>query len=153
VYHLIRRDLQRPLLISHAGFTVASIYGIPDIADTKNGGRLAHLLNNTPDAHLDYIAREVGRCRSAILAGRDHSWLNQGSRMGRQAAPGPFWVDSACLGGIAGIDQIVGHTQVREADAQSWPSDNNATALNWFIDGGGLCAVVIEEGNITPIYT
>lgn len=153
LYYLIHREAQRPLLISHAGFTIASIYGVSDIADTRRKGRLSHLLHYTPDEHLEHIAFEARRCRKAILGGRDHPWLNQGSRMGRREAPGPFWVDKGCLGGIVGIDQMVGHTQVHEAYAHAWPSDDNAAAINWFIDGGGSCAAVIEEGNITPIYT
>ena len=145
--HLVDRP-GRLLILSHAGLTLASIYGISDPEDVAAGGRCSYLADRSPGEHLQQILSQSGQCLQAITAGGDHHWLNQGRRMGRREAGGPFWVDRSLFTPVAGIDQIVGHTPTDTPLKRTAGSASD----NWFIDGHGKFAALIEDGNIIPIH-
>lgn len=73
-------------------------------------------------------------------------------RMGRKEAAGPFWVDRALHNPVAGIDQIVGHSHVNAPQRTCYPHRAGSVSDNWFIDGGGKFAALIEDGQIIPIH-
>lgn len=142
----------RLLILSHAGLTLANIYGASDPKDVAAGGRLSYLGDRTPNEHLQEILAQNGKCLQALSFGGDHHWLNQGSRMGRREAAGPFWVDRHQHNSVAGIDQIVGHTHVETPQRHCRPHAEKPEAVDWFIDGAGKFAALIEDSNVTPIY-
>ncbi len=149
--HLVNRP-GRLLILSHAGLTLANIYGVSDPKDVAAGGRLSYLGDRTPNEHLQEIVAQSGKCLHALFVGGDHHWLNQGERMGKKEAAGPFWVDRHYFKPIVGIDQIMGHTHVDEPTRRCIPNAAKELTSCWFIDGGGRFAALIEDGNIIPIH-
>ncbi len=142
----------RLLILSHAGLTLANIYGVSDPKDAAGGGRCSWLGDRTPEEHLREIMAQSGKYQQALFAGGDHHWLNQGSRMGKSEAAGPFWVDRLEHTAVRGIDQIVGHTHVDYPKRRCTPNSAESESDNWFIDGCGKFAALIEDGNIIPIH-
>ena len=144
-------QLERPLVLSHAGFTLASIHSVQSACDVASDGRADHLRDLTPEENLDTIREKANNCMQAIMGGWYHSWLAQGRRMGRPEAAGPFWLDMRDHHPVNGIDQIVGHTLIDEPVKLCLPNATTSTSDNWFIDTASRHAVLIEDGKITPI--
>ena len=144
-------QLDRPLILSHAGLTLASIHGVADANDVEVGGRFEHLRELSVADHLEEINMKARNCEQAIMGGWYHSWLAQGRRMGRPEAAGPFWLDMRDHHPVNGIDQIVGHTLIDEPVKLCLPNATTSTSDNWFIDTASRHAVLIEDGKITPI--
>jgi hypothetical protein len=80
--------------------------------------------------------------------------------MGDRNVGGPFWLDRHAMHSpLPGIDQIVGHTGVKEPTCHYSPNKANRTLEVWFIDGAGKFAATIdgtlnEHGGlkVTPIH-
>jgi hypothetical protein len=145
-------EQRRPLVISHAGVTLANLYGAGAPADTAKNGRLSHLRDRTVDEHLEEIRRQHDLCRYLAESGGDHHWLNQGVRMGHRNVAGPFWLDRHDFNPIAGIDQIMGHTRVSTPQRHCMPHAQAPVSENWFIDGAGKFAALITNGVVVPIW-
>ena len=144
---IILRSAGRPLVISHAGITLANLYGVADPKDTAKGGRLEHLRDRSVDEHLSTIDGQRELCDYWAEAAGEHHWLNQGSRVGHRNVAGPFWLDRHEFDPISGIDQVMGHTHVDEPQCH-YASDSE----NWFIDGAGKFAALIDDGVVQPIW-
>jgi hypothetical protein len=150
----------RPLVLSHAGLTLANLYGADDCRDVARGGRLEFLRDRLPQEHLEEIRTQATKCQRAAKEVRHHFWLNQGTRVGDRNVGGPFWIDRHELRSpLPGIDQIVGHTHVTKPQRHCMPHVAKPSSEVWFIDGGGKLAalvdgVVTERGGlqITPIH-
>lgn len=140
----------RPLVLSHAGFTLANLYGIADFRDVASGGRLEHMRKLPASQHLDAIREHSFKCAAAGDEKREHFWFNQGTRMGHRNVGGPFWVDRHQLHSpLPGIDQIVGHTRVLTPQCHCAPHAAAPNSAIWFIDGHGKYAALID-GKMTP---
>jgi hypothetical protein len=165
---LLHKEPLRPLILSHAGFSLTNLYGIQNEADVAPAtrfapaGRLAHLRDLDVKAHLDEIRKQWLPCvETAQRRERGHHWLNQGSRMGERNIGGPFWLDRADMRSpLPGIDQIVGHTIVPRPQRHALP--NYATSVRdiWYLDGAGKYAALLDlEDNgvgglkVTPVWT
>jgi len=152
--------IARPLVLSHAGFTLANLYGADDFRDVAKGGRLEFLRDRLPQEHLEEIRKQSTRCLRAAKEVRHHFWLNQGTRVGDRNVGGPFWIDRhELLSQLPEIYQIVGHTHVKTPQRHCVPHAAKPTSEVWFIDGGGQMAalvdgIVTERGGlqITPIH-
>jgi len=151
----------RPLVISHAGITLANLYGVEDAREVAANGRLSHLRQRPQAEQLGVLWQQAAKCE--IMADGhmlpEHSWLNQGSRMGHRNVGGPFWIDRHVLHPLLpGCDQIVGHTPVRTPVRHCTPNQSSPDATAWFIDGHGRYAAQVESApeehalRITPIY-
>jgi hypothetical protein len=145
---ILRGKAPWPVVLSHAGITVANLYGVEDFRDTARGGRLAHLRDRSVDEHLDEIRIQFQHCKEAADAGGHHFWLNRGSRMGERDTAGPFWLDRHDFNPITGINQIVGHTQVLTPQCHHLPNSQASTSKNWFIDTKLKHAALVENGII-----
>ncbi len=150
----------RPLVLSHAGFTLANLYGIADFRDVARGGRLEHMRQIPADEHLAAIRDHSFKCAKAGDERRDHCWFNQGDRMGELEPGGPFWIDKDSLHSqLPGIDQIVGHTRVVTPQRHCSPHKAAPESVVWFIDGYGKYAALLDGSvtaqgglTITPIH-
>lgn len=152
--------VHRPLVLSHAGFTLANLYGVADFRDVARGGRLEHMRKIPAYLHLDAIRDHSFKCAKAGDARVDHFWFNQGDRMGELEPGGPFWIDRHSLHSpLPGIDQIVGHTRVTTPQRHCDPHKAAPKSVVWFLDGYGKYAALLdgsltEHGGltITPIH-
>lgn len=150
----------RPLVLSHAGFTLANLYGVADFRDVARNGRLGFLRDRLPQEHLEEIRKQSFACLKAGHERRHHFWFNQGDRMGELATGGPFWIDRHSLRSeLPGVDQIVGHTHVSSPQRHCAPNCAKPTSEVWFIDGCGKFAALVDSAvterggvQITPIY-
>lgn len=149
---ILRPEGRRPLVVSHAGITLANLYGVADFRDVAKGGRMAHLRERSVDKHLNEIHHLRELCQYQGDVGGDHHWFNQGARMGRRDAAGPFWVDRHDFNPIAGIDQIVGHTHVTTPQRHCLPHADAPVSENWFVDGNGKLAALVDDGIVAPIW-
>lgn len=160
LFKVIRKEGLRPLVLSHAGFTLNNLYGIDSLLDTRSGGRAEHLRKLTTDQHLDMIGHEGRECLKKASYIGDHHWFNQGTRMGELRQGGPFWIDKDYFARpIFGIDQIVGHSWVNKPKVAHWPTKAAPASKVWFMDGGGMFAATVEAEDdgtggltVTPIY-
>jgi hypothetical protein len=158
--HFGLKEEIRPLVLSHAGFTLANLYGVSDPKDVARGGRLEHMREIEPAEHLREIQIQTDLCLVEASAGGQHHWFNRGSRMGERTVGGPFWLDKdEFRGQLRGIDQVVGHTHVRRPSASLVPCRAQPESAVWFIDGAGSFAVTIDPEvtdkgglKITPIH-
>jgi hypothetical protein len=150
----------RPLVLSHAGFTLANLYAVENPLDTSENGRAQNLRLITPSEHLEQIEAQGQDCLQKASYLANHHWFNQGTRMGEMRQGGPFWLDKhAFYGPIPGIDQIVGHTYTKGAERDTIKTGDEINSDVWFIDSEGMTAATVEPedcGNggllITPIY-
>ncbi len=160
LFKIIHKEGLRPLILSHAGFTLPNLYGITNVADTHKTGRAGHLRDLETYQHVEMIEYEGGKCLEAASYLGDHHWFNQGTRMGYMMQGGPFWLDIGDIAApIPGVDQIVGHSWVNTAKRKSWPTKADPKQEMWCIDGGGMIAATVEmEDNgvggllVTPIH-
>lgn len=149
----------RPLVLSHAGFTLANLYGVADIKDVAKSGRLEHMRQLPACEHLDTIRDHSFKCSKAGDNRHDHFWFNQGDRMGAPEPGGPFWVDRHALHQLPGVDQIVGHTYVKTPQRHCVPHADQPESIAWFIDGNGKYAALLDGSvtthgglKVTPIH-
>ncbi len=141
----------RPLVLSHAGFTLANLYGVEDLHDVTRRGRCSHLRNYLVEERLEHISNTSKRCLATARAGESHFWMRRGDRVGDRTIGGPFWIDrQQFLFPLPGIDQVVGHTATLTPGHHCMPHKKSPTAEVWFIDGGGRYAAVIDTAEITP---
>ena len=160
LYDIIQVEGARPLVLSHAGFTLANLHGVEDFRDVARGGRLEFLRDRPAEENLGAIRKHAAAALRAAHEQRDHFWFNQGSRMGERNVGGPFWLDRSQMHSpLPGIDQIVGHSIVTEPRCQYSPNKTDRTLEVWFIDGAGRYAATIdgtlnEHGGlkVTPIH-
>lgn len=159
-HFLIREPALRPLLLSHAGFTMANLYGVADPAEVCRKGRLGHLLDRTAEEHLAEVETGSREALARAAYHGEHHWFNQGSRMGARNIGGPFWIDKdEFWGQLPGIDQIVGHSRVSRPVSRCAPTRAKPDSEVWCIDGGGRFAALVEGGDngrggllVTPIH-
>ena len=146
LYHIITtRQPARPLVLSHAGFTLANLFGVDDARDVAPGGRLEFLRSRSQQDYLREICKNGEAALRAAHEQRGHFWFNQGTRMGHRNVGGPFWLDRHAMNHqLPGIDQIVGHTQVQTPQCQYVPNKAHPTSKVWFIDCGGACAATVD---------
>jgi len=147
----------RPLVLSHAGITLANLYGVPDYRDVAKGGRCEHLRERLPQEYLADIRSASGTALIAAYRQSPHFWFNQGDRMGELEEGGPFWIDKDSFRSPpAGIDQIVGHSHVSAPIRSCVPNQAKAESEVWFIDGGGAFAALVDNDigkwRVTPIH-
>lgn len=141
----------RPVVLSHAGFTLANLYGVGDFRDVASNGRCAHLRERLPSEHLDQIRKDAGRCVEMANNGQFHFWMNRGTLVGDHDVGGPFWIDRHQLHSqLPGIDQIVGHTHVRTPQRHCSPHQAAPVSEVWFIDGAGRYAAILDTSVVTP---
>lgn len=154
-FHRVKRpEGQNDILLSHAGFTVANAFGIPDSRDVASNGRLKHLREFSPEEYMAHLSQNAHACLIELYHGGYHPWMEQGWRMGKPEAAGPFWVDINHLHPmLPGFDQIVGHSQVMSPLRQHVPNATNPLRTTHFIDGAGKYAAIIDENGIAPIWT
>jgi hypothetical protein len=161
LYHVVTAPAGvRPLVISHAGFTLANLYGAADFRDVARGGRLEFLRERSAQEHLNEIHKQGEASLRAASSQRHHFWFNQGTRMGYHEVGGPFWIDRhETRSELPGIDQIVGHTHVKTPQCHYVPHRAKPILKFWFIDGVGKYAAIVDTGTfvdggmqITPIH-
>jgi len=142
---IIQQEGLRPLVLSHAGFTLSNLWSVSNVKDTLKGGRSEGIRDFSVEDHLKCIETQSSECifRASYLG--DHYWFNQGSRMGEITPGGPFWIDKDDLAGpLPGIDQIVGHSWVNQPMRKCWPNQAKPNSEIWCIDGGGMFAATVE---------
>lgn len=150
----------RPLVLSHAGFTLSNLYGVADFRDVASNGRLSHLRKRLPQEHLESIREHSFKCAAAGDARGEHFWFNQGTRTGQRNVGGPFWLDRHEMHSqLPGIDQIVGHTRVHTPQRHCRPHAAAPESVVWFLDGYGKYAALLDGSitkqgglTITPIH-
>lgn len=150
--HVIRAEAAlRPIVLSHAGFTLANLYGVSAARDVARGGRCAHLRQLTASDHLRHIQEQAELCsmladRHAGVEGSQlHHWFNRGSRVGERNVGGPFWLDLQDLRSpLPGVDQVVGHTHVTLPSRRCVPNKAATTAEVWGIDTALRHAAIID---------
>lgn len=99
----------RPILVTHAGLTLPALYGFhPSLG--RHGMRMSFLNDLPPEENLKRAVHEFSRWRDNARKNNWHIFMELGSRAGMNAHGGPFWLDWGDMTGLAGIDQIVGHT-------------------------------------------
>lgn len=165
-YHVIQKDGLRPLVLSHAGFTLCNLYGLSDNEDVARAtryhqeGRMHHLALKTANEYIFEIGKQSLAAKHAAEAHIDHHFLYQGDRMGELNIGGPFWLDKDSVRNpLPGIDQIVGHSIVNYPKCLSVPNRTDSELDMWFIDGAGKYAALVDlDGNgrgglkVTPIH-
>jgi hypothetical protein len=162
LYHVITPENDsRPLILSHAGFTLANLYGVSDYRDVAKGGRLEFLRERTTLEHLEEIRSGGEEALQAAYDQKEHFWFNQGTRMGESNIGGPFWIDfHEIRSPLPGIDQLVGHTIIRDVPlCHYYPNKKKPGFKWWCIDVAGSFAAIVdtEEADqggmkITPIH-
>lgn len=122
-------------LLSHAGITVSSLYGVLNPTDTKDKGRL-HFLNDIPtQEHLAKFETDAQQWLKLLEMGEFHPLMAQGTRVGQNYHGGPQWLDWSNFEPIANINQIVGHTIVKTPETKAHSNSKNYcvdTNLNHF---------------------
>lgn len=161
LYHVITAENDtRPLILSHAGFTLANLYGVADYRDVSRGGRLSFLRERTTQEHLKEMHYGGEEALQAAYAQKDHFWFNQGTRMGERNVGGPFWIDFHEIHNpVPGIDQLVGHTSIRSGPlCHYYPNQAKPEFKWWCIDVAESFAAIVDteeedQGGIkiTPI--
>ena len=157
VAHILHRTWEaRPVVLSHAGFTLANLYGVPDFRDVAQGGQCAHLRKLLPQEHLNHIREQAEKCvrRADARALNDnphpHYWFRRGTRVDDRNVGGPFWLDRHQFHSpVPGIDQVVGHTRVRKPQRHYVPPKEAPDSEVWFIDGAGLYAAILDISVVT----
>jgi len=150
-YEIQRGRDERPIVISHAGFTLANLYGFRHMEYVKKGGKFRHLMDLTVDEHLFEMKKQEPRWREAAEKSGYHHFMYQGYRCGEPGHGGPYWLHMTQFTPIRGIDQIMGHTPNRHV-VQSWfPNKKDSIANGYFIDTLGEEYLTIENGTINII--
>lgn len=160
LFEVIEMEDLRPLLLSHAGFTIPNVYGIQNPLDIRHPGRLSHLSDIPPNEYMELIRQQGAVCLENASRLGDHHWFIQGTRMGEPRQGGPFWIDKDNLMGVLpNIDQIIGHSFVNKPMCKRWHKNAVPNSEVWLIDGSGMFAATVEmEDNgvggllVTPIY-
>jgi hypothetical protein len=145
LYHVIER-FPRPLILSHAGFTLQNVYDIRDEADLWVGGRSRGVADTTPGEIISEIGRQSDICIQKANNQEYHHFMSMGSRMGVSRPGGPWWVDKVWFAAINGIDQMVGHTPLHEPVAHT---STSVEATTLFVDCQLRCAAIIAEESVT----
>lgn len=128
LWHIIPAS-PRPWVLSHAGLDRA--WFPAEVTD--------------PVAYLTALEQEA--LDNLYKRGRSHPLLYfcSASRGGRDPFPGVVWMDWGDFRPVAGINQIVGHTPLRNPDEYS---DENST--NWCIDTHlAYYAMIGEDGELS----
>lgn len=142
----------RPIVLSHAGFTLRNVYNVHAAGDLYAHGRLSFIRERTPEEHLAEIEAQAQLClRLADSCNQRHHFFQQGSRMGCRLPAGPWWLDDEDFIPIPGMNQIVGHSIQREPVVRYLPNKKDAQSTTWFIDTNSSHAAVIENGTVTII--
>lgn len=145
LHHVIRRENRRPLLLSHAGFSLRSLHDVRDLRDLRRGGRL-HFLKQLPvEEQLATIELQAQQCLSLARAGLSHALMRSGSRMGSLLPAGPLWLDFRDFVPIAGVDQVVGHTRGKAPRSKLLPNRRQVNSENWCLDTGLKHVMLVDE--------
>lgn len=139
----------RPMLLSHAGFTLTNLYGLRSTRKIAKGGSLRHLKSLRLQVYLDDLKKEHKACLDKMddspFKEDQHHWLNRGSRCKDGDIAGPMWLDrDDFIHPIPGIDQIIGHTYVSQPRRHSYPCAKEPNAEAWFIDRAGMYAAIVD---------
>jgi hypothetical protein len=151
LHHTIRREGQSPVVLSHAGFTLANLYGVSNPRDLKRGGRLVFLKDLTVEEHLQEIESKTRECLHHADQNMRHPLLEQGSRMGSPLPGGPMWLDWRKFDPIAGIDQVCGHTKGLHPRWHFLPNEKHASSRNVCIDTGLKSVALLEDGILSIV--
>lgn len=116
-------------LITHAGITIPSLYGINNPKETLGDQRLSFLKEFTPKEHIKNFIEESKTWSQALKNGTFHPFMRQGSRVGETCHGGPQWLDWSELEPIKGINQIVGHSIVKSPEIKK-----TNDSLNYCLD-------------------
>lgn len=141
----------RPIVLSHAGFTLSNLFNVQNSEDLKPGGRLEFLREISAQEILSLIDEEAQLCLSKASCNARHHFFQYGSRMGCRLPGGPWWLDMHQFVPIPGIDQIVGHTIVRQPKELHLPNKKCTRTTNWFIDTNSKHAALIDDGVVSII--
>jgi len=128
LWHLVNVPGDRPWVLSHAGFH-------PGWFDLAGGPGRAN-----PLAHLEWLHKEA--LEMLYEAGETHPVINAcpQSRGGRDPIGGVLWMDWGDFRPLRGLNQLVGHTPLRNPDAFEAEE-----STNWCIDTNTQHYVVIED--------
>jgi hypothetical protein len=142
----------RPIVLSHAGFTLRNVYDVHAAGDLYANGRLNFINERTPAGHLEEIEKQARQClRMADVYNQRHHFFQQGSRTGCRLPAGPWWLDDEDFIPIPGMDQIVGHSVQQKPVVRYLPNEKDAQSTTWFIDTNSKHAALIENGTVTII--
>lgn len=103
-------------LISHAGISIPSLYGILNPEDIEKGGRLEFLNELSTQEHLEKLEVETPSWQRSLQTGDFHFLMTQGTRVGQKSHGGPQWLDWSNLTPIDNLNQIVGHSIVKSPE-------------------------------------
>lgn len=119
-------DSPRPWILSHAGIDRYWLEGAPD-----------------PLARLQQLEAEA---LDSLHKGRSHPVIFScaASRNGPDPYPGVLWMDWGDFRPVPGLNQIVGHTPLRNPDEFSQPD-----SINWCVDTHLNHYAVLEDGKLT----
>lgn len=133
---IINRGQTCPTLISHAGLTISSLYGVIDPKETDKQGRLEFLNELSTEDHLKTLEMETTRWQECLVKGEFHHFMNQGSRVGQSCHGGPQWLDWRDLQSntISNLNQIVGHSIVKHPELLSKGADPKGPSSNYCLD-------------------
>lgn len=127
-----------PTLISHAGLTISSLYGVINPKDTDKQGRLEFLNELNTEDHLETLEMETIKWQECLIKGEFHHFMSQGSRVGQSCHGGPQWLDWRDLQSstIRNLNQIVGHSIVKHPELFSKERgiSPNGTSSNYCLD-------------------
>lgn len=146
IHHVVRGE--RPIVLSHAGFTIANLFNVHDPMDLKPGNRLEFLRQISCQEILELIDKEAQLCISKASCNARHHFFQYGSRMGCRLPGGPWWLDMQKFAPIPGIDQIVGHTILSQPKELHLPNKKCTRSANWFIDTKSNHAALIDDGAV-----
>jgi hypothetical protein len=116
-------------LVTHAGITIPSLYGINNPKETLEDQRLSFLKEFSPQEHIKNFIEESKTWSQALKKGTFHPFMRQGSRVGETCHGGPQWLDWSELEPIKGINQIVGHSIVKSPEIKK-----TNDSLNYCLD-------------------
>jgi len=120
-------------LISHAGITLASLYGVKNPKDVETNQRLGFLQDISIEENIKKLLEETSRWGKALETGDFHYLMTQGSRMGESCHGGPQWIDWTELEPIKGLNQIVGHTPIKNPQKKQ-SRDKDKQSNNYCLD-------------------
>lgn len=142
LYHYIETN---NFLLSHAGFSLANLFGIKFNRLIKKGGKFEYLNNFDRSQLLQHLDKENYKFLDAASNNQYHHFMYQGERMGDPGSGGPFWMDFDDFLPIVHFNQIFGHTHGNKVRKYYIPSKKNAISVNFCLDTGCNHYIVMRE--------
>jgi hypothetical protein len=132
--YTIFKEGPRPMLITHAGITLPSLYGI-NCPDELSKGRRLHFIKDIPiEDHLAKIEEDFKKWAQCLEEGTAHLFMKKGTRMGEVGPGGPQWLDWSDFNYIKGLDQILGHTIQQRPQKLVIPNESKCLSANYCLD-------------------